>query len=148
MDNTSLRRPKRKDTEIPQFSGPTNNVADEAVNEEMDDSLERAATTATSLDAEQDRGNMDKTQSKAILNEPSSLGTSLGSGPRHQETMGDTISQTRSENVFKHSNDPLLARGYTLRSGEDRLKLEELMEFCTKLQQRVLGLENTKTAQA
>ncbi|GJY64644.1 hypothetical protein Tco_0466104 [Tanacetum coccineum] len=33
-------------------------------------------------------------------------------------------------------------------SGEDRLKLEELMEFCTKLQQRVLDLENTKTAQA
>ncbi|GJX16011.1 hypothetical protein Tco_0216843 [Tanacetum coccineum] len=62
--------------------------------------------------------------------------------------MGDTIAQTRSENVSKHSNDPLLARGNTLRSGEDRLKLEELMEFCTKLQQRVLDLENTKTAQA
>ncbi|GJT08289.1 hypothetical protein Tco_0842751 [Tanacetum coccineum] len=30
------------------------NVADEAIYEEMDDSLERAATTATSLDAEQD----------------------------------------------------------------------------------------------
>ncbi|GKE63371.1 hypothetical protein Tco_1513738 [Tanacetum coccineum] len=62
--------------------------------------------------------------------------------------MGDTIAQTRSENVSKHSNDPLLARGNTLQSGEDRLKLEELMEFSTKLQQRVLGLENTKTAQA
>ncbi|GJS56662.1 hypothetical protein Tco_0651446 [Tanacetum coccineum] len=34
------------------------------------------------------------------------------------------------------------------RSDEDRLKLNELMEFCTKLQQRVLDLENTKTAQA
>ncbi|GJX09303.1 hypothetical protein Tco_0199162 [Tanacetum coccineum] len=82
------RRPKRKDTEIPQSSGPTDNVADEAVNEEMDDSLERAATTATSLNAEQDRGNIDKTQSKATPNEPSSLGTSLGCGPRHQETIG------------------------------------------------------------
>ncbi|GKC61016.1 hypothetical protein Tco_1088614 [Tanacetum coccineum] len=39
-----------------QHSGPTTNVADEAVNEEMDDSLERAVTTATSLDAEQDSG--------------------------------------------------------------------------------------------
>ncbi|GJZ31740.1 hypothetical protein Tco_0576787, partial [Tanacetum coccineum] len=117
------RRPKRKDTEIPQSSGPTDNVADEAVNEEMDDSLERAATTATSLDAEQDRGNINKTQSKATPNEPSSLGTSSGGGPRRQETMGDTIAQTR-------------------------LKLEELMEFCTKLQQRVLNIENTKTAQA
>ncbi|GJY21434.1 hypothetical protein Tco_0394000 [Tanacetum coccineum] len=46
------RKPKRKDTEVPQPSGPTDNVVDEAVYEEMDDSLERAATTATSLDAE------------------------------------------------------------------------------------------------
>ncbi|GJY12576.1 putative ribonuclease H-like domain-containing protein [Tanacetum coccineum] len=49
------RRPKRKDTEVPQPSGPITNVADEAVNDEMDDSLVRAATTATSLDAEHDR---------------------------------------------------------------------------------------------
>ncbi|GKE32277.1 hypothetical protein Tco_1451599 [Tanacetum coccineum] len=46
------RRPKRKDTKIPHSSGPTNNVADDAVNEKMNDSLERATTTATSLDAE------------------------------------------------------------------------------------------------
>ncbi|GJZ40933.1 hypothetical protein Tco_0587819 [Tanacetum coccineum] len=88
------RRPKRKDTKVPQPSGPTTNVADEAVYEERDDSLERAATTATGLYVEHDRG----------VNTP--------------------------------------------RSDEDRLKLNELMEFCTKLQQRVLDLENTKTAQA
>ncbi|GKE37136.1 hypothetical protein Tco_1460541 [Tanacetum coccineum] len=46
------RKPKRKDTEVPQPSGPTTNVADEAVNEEMDGSLVRAATTASSLEAE------------------------------------------------------------------------------------------------
>ncbi|GKD31212.1 hypothetical protein Tco_1241990 [Tanacetum coccineum] len=142
------RRPKRKDTEVPQPSGPTNNVADEAVNEEMDDSLVRAATTATGLDAEQDSGNINKTQSKATPNEPSSLGTSSGGGPRRQETMGDTIAQTGFENVSKTSNDSLLAGVNTPRSDEDRLKLNELMEFYTKLQQRVLDLENTKTAQA
>ncbi|GJX18599.1 uncharacterized mitochondrial protein-like protein [Tanacetum coccineum] len=142
------RRPKRKDTEVPQPSGPITNVADEVVNKEMDDSLVRAATTASSLEAEQDSGNIIKTRSKATPNEPSSPGTSLGGSPRRQETMGDTIAQTRSENVSKHSNDPLLARGNTLRSGEGRLKLKELMEFCTKLQQRVLDLENTKTDQA
>ncbi|GJS64592.1 hypothetical protein Tco_0679156 [Tanacetum coccineum] len=70
------RKPKRKDTEIPQSSSPTTNVADEAVNEDMDNSLVRAATTATSLDEEQDRGNINKTRSKATLNEPSSSGTS------------------------------------------------------------------------
>ncbi|GJX32657.1 hypothetical protein Tco_0242512 [Tanacetum coccineum] len=141
------RKPKRKDTKIPQSSGPTDNVADEAVNEEMDDSLVRAATTATSLDAEQDKGNINKTRSKATLNEPSSPGTSSGSGPRCQETMGDTIAQTRFENVSKHSNDPLLARGNTLQSGEDSLKLQELMALCTTLQSRVLNLETTNTTQ-
>ncbi|GKG53101.1 hypothetical protein Tco_0552369, partial [Tanacetum coccineum] len=74
--------------QIPQSSGPTDNVADEATNEEMYDSLERDATTSTSLDAEQDRGNINKIQSKATLNEPSSMGTSSGSGLRRQETMG------------------------------------------------------------
>ncbi|GKA19963.1 hypothetical protein Tco_0699878 [Tanacetum coccineum] len=142
------RKPKRKDTEIPQSSGLTDNVANEAVNEEMDDSLERAATIATSLDVEQDRGNINKTQSKATPNEASSQGTTSSGGPRCQETMGDTIAQTRFENVSKTSNDLLLARGNTLRSGEDSLKLNELMELCTNLQQRVLDLETTKTTQA
>ncbi|GJT36538.1 hypothetical protein Tco_0926957 [Tanacetum coccineum] len=45
------RKPKRKDTEVPQPSGPTTNVADKAVYKERDDSLERIATTATGLDA-------------------------------------------------------------------------------------------------
>ncbi|GJS38397.1 hypothetical protein Tco_0563440 [Tanacetum coccineum] len=124
------------------------NVADEAVNEEMDDNLVRAVTTATSLDVKQDRGNINKTQSKATLNEPCSSGTGSGSGPRCQETMRDTIAQTRFENVSKLSNDPLLARGYTLRSGEDSLKLQELMALCITLQSRVLNLETTKTTQA
>ncbi|GJW94911.1 putative ribonuclease H-like domain-containing protein [Tanacetum coccineum] len=142
------RKPKRKDTQIPQSSGPTDNVADEAVNEEMDDSLERPVTTATSLDADQDMGNINKTQSKATPNESSSLGTTSGGGPRCQETIGDTIAQTRFENVSKTSNDPLLVRGNTLQSGEDSLKHNELMELCTNLQQRVLDLETTKTTQA
>ncbi|GKD36993.1 hypothetical protein Tco_1257200 [Tanacetum coccineum] len=74
--------------------------------------------------------------------------TSSGSSPRCQETMGDTIAQTRFENVSEHSNDPLLARGNTLRSGEDSLKLEELLALCTTLQTRVLDLETINTTQA
>ncbi|GJU31697.1 hypothetical protein Tco_1175286 [Tanacetum coccineum] len=46
----------------------------------------------------------------------------------------------RDENVPTTSNDPLL-------SGEDRLKLTELMDLCTKLQKKVLDLEEAKTAQ-
>ncbi|GJX64598.1 hypothetical protein Tco_0298941 [Tanacetum coccineum] len=123
-------------------------VEDEAVNEEMDDSLVRATTTASSLEVEQDSGNIAKTQSKATLNEPSSIGTSLGSSPRRQETMVGTIAQTRSENVSKHSNDLLLAGVNTPQSGEDSMQLKELMDLCTNLQNRVLTLETTKTTQA
>ncbi|GKA64691.1 hypothetical protein Tco_0764398 [Tanacetum coccineum] len=142
------RKPKRKDTQIPQSSGPTKHVADEAVYKELDDSLVRAATTASSLEAEQDSGNIIKTRSKATPNEAGSQGTTSGGGPRRQETIRDTIAQTGFENVSKLSNDPLLVRGNTLRSGEDNLKLNELMELCTNLQQRVLDLETTKTTQA
>ncbi|GJV73616.1 putative ribonuclease H-like domain-containing protein [Tanacetum coccineum] len=45
------------------------------------------------------------------------------------------------ETVPTHSNDPLL-------SGEDRLKLTDLMDMCTKLSEIVLDLEHTKTTKA
>nr|GFA34595.1 hypothetical protein [Tanacetum cinerariifolium] len=96
---------------------PIETVADEVVNEEMYGSLERDTTTATSLNAEHDRGNISKTQSKATPIEPSSPRTSSGGGLRCQDTMGDTIAQTRSENVSKFSNDLPLSRVNTLRSG-------------------------------
>nr|GEU55411.1 ribonuclease H-like domain-containing protein [Tanacetum cinerariifolium] len=142
------RKTRRHDTELPQTSMPIDTVVDEAVNEEMYDSLKRATTAATRLDAEQDRGNISKTQSKATPNKPSSLGTSSDGGPRRQDTIRDTIAQTRSENVSNFSNDPPLSRFNILRSGEDRLKLKELMELCTKLFDRILNLETTKTAPA
>ncbi|GKD62140.1 hypothetical protein Tco_1299649 [Tanacetum coccineum] len=114
----------------------SDNLADKAVNEETDDSLERAATTATSLDAEQDRGNINKTQSKATPNEPSSLGTSSGGGPRRQETMGDTIAQTRFENVSTPFMIPLLNKRCTL----ENTKTAQALEI-TSLKLRVKKLE-------
>nr|GFA91025.1 hypothetical protein [Tanacetum cinerariifolium] len=123
-------------------------VTYEVVYEKMYDRVERASTTATGLDADQDKGIISKTQFMATLNELSSIGTSSGSGPRRQETMGDVDAQTRSERVSKFSNDPPLSRFNTLRSGEDRLKISELIKFCTQLQSRVLALKTTKTNQA
>ncbi|GJX09250.1 retrovirus-related pol polyprotein from transposon TNT 1-94 [Tanacetum coccineum] len=96
---------------------------DEAVYKELDDSLVRAATTTSSLEVEQDNGNIIKTRSKATSNEAGSQGTTSGGGPMCQETMRDTITQTS-------------------------LKLNELMELCTNLQQRLLDLETKKTTQA
>ncbi|GKE11148.1 hypothetical protein Tco_1414699, partial [Tanacetum coccineum] len=51
------------------------------------------------------------------------------------------------EDVPTQSNDPPLLRVNTLGSEEDRLKLKELMDLYTKLSDRVLDLETTKTAQ-
>ncbi|GJT61723.1 putative ribonuclease H-like domain-containing protein [Tanacetum coccineum] len=121
---------------------------DEAVHKELGDSLVRAVTTASSLEAEHDSGNITKTRSKATPNKYSFLGTSSGGGPRCQETMGDTIAQTRFENVSKLSNDSLLTIGNTLQSDEDRLKFNELMELSTNLQKNVLDLEKIKTTKA
>ncbi|GJX40836.1 hypothetical protein Tco_0255826 [Tanacetum coccineum] len=92
------RNPKRKDTQIPQSSDLSGNVADEAIHKELGDRLVRPDTTTSSLEVEQDSGG----------------------GPR----------------------------GNTLRSDKDRSKLNELMELCTNLQNRVLDLEKTKTTQA
>ncbi|GKD87684.1 hypothetical protein Tco_1358838 [Tanacetum coccineum] len=74
--------------------------------------MERAATTASSLEAKQDIGNINRTQSMSTLNESSPQGTDSGSGPRVN----------------------------TLGSGEDSTKLKKLMEFCTKLSVRALDL--------
>nr|GEZ14236.1 uncharacterized mitochondrial protein AtMg00810-like [Tanacetum cinerariifolium] len=46
----------RKDTHVPQPSGPTESIAYEAVHKELGDNLVRAATTASSLGVEQDNG--------------------------------------------------------------------------------------------
>ncbi|GJT67462.1 hypothetical protein Tco_1018942 [Tanacetum coccineum] len=102
------------------------------------------------LEAEQDSGNITKTRSKATPNESSSLGTTSGGGPKCQKTIGDTYAQTRFENELQTSLMIPLPhrRGNILRSDKDRLKLRELMELCTNLQNRVLDLEKTKTTQA
>ncbi|GJQ93558.1 putative ribonuclease H-like domain-containing protein [Tanacetum coccineum] len=84
-------------------------VGDEAVHKELGDRMERAATTASSLEVEQDSG----------------------SNLRCQDTiLGDVDAQTRFETTSKQSNDPPLLRGYTVGSGEDNMKLLELMELC------------------
>ncbi|GKE74325.1 hypothetical protein Tco_1536366, partial [Tanacetum coccineum] len=70
-------------------------VGDEVVHKELGDKIERAATTASSLEAEQDSGKINRTQSMATLNDPSPEGTCSGSGPRCQDTiLGGVDAQT------------------------------------------------------
>ncbi|GJX09864.1 ribonuclease H-like domain-containing protein [Tanacetum coccineum] len=122
--------------------------ADESIHKERGDSVERAATTATSLDTEHGSGNINKTQSMAIHNDPFPNGIGSGGSTRRQDTiLGDRPAQTRFKRLSKQSNDPPLSRVNTLGSREDNIKLQELMDLCTKLSERVLVLEYIKTAQ-
>ncbi|GJX60449.1 hypothetical protein Tco_0291839 [Tanacetum coccineum] len=63
-----------------------NNEDDETVTKEREDRMERVATTTSSLEAKQDNGNINRTQSMSTLNAPSPQGTSLGSGPSDVKT--------------------------------------------------------------
>ncbi|GJR17327.1 hypothetical protein Tco_0965854 [Tanacetum coccineum] len=87
-------------------------VGDEVVHKELGDRMERAATTASSFEAEQDSG----------------------SGPRCQDTiLGYVDAQTRFETTSKQFTDPPLSKVNTFGSGEDSMHLMELMVHCTKL---------------
>ncbi|GJX48388.1 hypothetical protein Tco_0273578 [Tanacetum coccineum] len=89
------------DTKIPQSSGPSVKVGDEAVHKELGNRMKRVATTASSLEADQDSGNINRTQPMATLNGSSPYGIGLGSGPRCQDTiLGGVNAQTRHSLVL------------------------------------------------
>nr|GEV15881.1 hypothetical protein [Tanacetum cinerariifolium] len=66
-------------------------ITDETIYKEWEDRIERATTTASSLEAEQDSGNINRTQYMATLNEALPQRTGLGSGPRYALTMNPTV---------------------------------------------------------
>nr|GEV07567.1 ribonuclease H-like domain-containing protein [Tanacetum cinerariifolium] len=120
----------RKDLRlVPQPSGPTQSVVDEAVHKELGDRLVRATTTASSLEAEQDNEAVHKELGDRLVRATttaSSLEAEQDSGGlKCQETMRDTIAQTRFESVSKHSNNLLLARESM---GEDASKQERRID--------------------
>ncbi|GJZ18140.1 hypothetical protein Tco_0554263 [Tanacetum coccineum] len=78
-------------------------LADETVYKEWEDRMERAATTASSLEVDYH--------------------------------IGDVDAKTMFEDASKQSKDPPLSRVNTLGSGEDSMKLKELMELFNKERQ-------------
>ncbi|GKB66004.1 reverse transcriptase domain-containing protein [Tanacetum coccineum] len=87
------RKPKRKDTEVPQPSGPTDNVADEVVYEEMDD-WKRIFEKRTKNQAKTDKTEhgMEKRGKGKVKSKPKSQPKSKSSQPQKSQ------SQTRSRN--------------------------------------------------
>ncbi|GKA04110.1 hypothetical protein Tco_0676891 [Tanacetum coccineum] len=135
------RQALNKVTELPQTSEPIPNVPDKVVYEEWDDRVERATTTAASLDTEQASGNINRTQLTAIPNVPLPQGIGTGDSPRCQEAMGGSIAQTRSERVPTPPSDSPLPRVHTLGSDEGSMTLQELKVLCTTLSKKVECLE-------
>ncbi|GJU38184.1 hypothetical protein Tco_1186538 [Tanacetum coccineum] len=84
--------------------------------------------------------------STPIITQPSSSKSQKKKSNRKQRkdsalTKSTTEETTPEENVATRSCDPP-------QSGEDRMKIIELMNLCTQLQSRVLALETTKSNQA
>ncbi|GJT49899.1 hypothetical protein Tco_0976056 [Tanacetum coccineum] len=131
------KKPKRKATKISRSSRPTIPVANETIHKKKGDRVERAATIASSLGAEQASGNIIRTQSTATLNEPIPQGIGSGSGLRRQETkLGDRPAQTRFERLSKQSNDPPLSRVNILGSGKDTVEIAHLKKRFKKLERK------------
>ncbi|GJX17794.1 putative ribonuclease H-like domain-containing protein [Tanacetum coccineum] len=155
--HTPRRAKKGQDTKIPQSSGPPKKVGDEAIYTREDDRVVRAVTTATSLEGTssssrprfQDTTLGDaeaqtrfETASKQSRNPPLSEINTSGSGDDSMENQDDLM-----DFVPPTPHDSPLSGGHTPRSDEGRPNINELMDICTKLSNRVLALETSKTAQ-
>ncbi|GKB22575.1 hypothetical protein Tco_0861976, partial [Tanacetum coccineum] len=161
QNTQSPKQALQKDTQLPQTSVPIPNVADEAVFKERDDRVVRATTTAASLDAAQASGNITKTQSTttaASFDATHASGLDEGHLKHSYDSPlpGVNTSESDEERIEQHDltdfipptpyDSPLLG-GYTPESDEGRPNINELMAICIKLSNRILALENSKTAQ-
>ncbi|GJT84796.1 putative ribonuclease H-like domain-containing protein [Tanacetum coccineum] len=127
------RQAKRgRDTKIPQSGGPSKKVGDETIHKELGDRVEKAATTAASLDSEFERVPIPSYDS------PLSGGNILGSDEERieQDDLTDFIPPT--------PHDSPLSGGHTPGSDEDLVikKLEKkVRKLEKKLRARTLGMK-------
>ncbi|GJU83739.1 hypothetical protein Tco_1286104 [Tanacetum coccineum] len=119
QNTQSPRQALQEDTQFPQTSVPIPNVANESVFKEWDGRVVRATTTAASLDAAQASGNISKTQSTVMSNDPLSQEISLGGNtPRSDE---ERIKQDDlTDFVPPTPHDSPLSGGHTPGSDEGR----------------------------
>ncbi|GJU54202.1 hypothetical protein Tco_1227916 [Tanacetum coccineum] len=140
------RQAKRgRDTEIPQSGGPLEKVSDEAVHKELGDIVERAATTAASLDAESHGGTIAQTRSERVPTPFYDSHLLGGNTPGSDEERFEQDDLT--DFVPPTPHDSPLSGGHTPGSDDGRPNINELMVICTNLSNRVLALETSKTAQ-
>ncbi|GKB14275.1 putative ribonuclease H-like domain-containing protein, partial [Tanacetum coccineum] len=132
-----------------QSGGPPKKVGEEAVHKELGDRMERAATTAASLDAEHDseaiEGTISQTRSERVPTPSYDLHLLGGNTPGSDE---ERIEQDDLMNFVPPTPyDSPLSGGHTPRTDEGSPNINELMAICTNLLNKVLALETSKTAQ-
>ncbi|GJV07531.1 putative ribonuclease H-like domain-containing protein [Tanacetum coccineum] len=134
------RQALQEDTQLTQTSMPIPNVADETVFKEWDDRMVRVTTTAASLDATQASGNITKTQSTTMSNDPLSQEIGSVNTPGSDEERLEQHELT--DNVPSTPHDSPLLGGHTPGRDEGRLQQEKLTDIVTALSQKVEGLES------
>nr|GEZ61068.1 hypothetical protein [Tanacetum cinerariifolium] len=101
LKKTHKPRKAKRTTKISQFSGPIHLVADETVYKEWEDRMERAATTASSLEPEEDNDGKVKLVSEASIRRHLTLEDS------------DGISTFSNTEIFKQLAIMGASKGYT-----------------------------------
>ncbi|GJY53860.1 hypothetical protein Tco_0445524 [Tanacetum coccineum] len=136
---TQVRRRTKKDTKLPQTSVPQDLEADEAVHKEEGDSVERAITTAASLDATHDIDNIIKTQTTAMPNVDIPQGMDTCGSPKHQDTMGVLLLRLGLRECLNSPLNHLSQKVLDLEKRKDAQAVEIL-----RLKKRVKGLERQR----
>nr|GEW47224.1 hypothetical protein [Tanacetum cinerariifolium] len=131
------RKPTRKDTQVPQLSGPPKSVVDEAIHKDLGDRLVRDATIASSLEAEHD-SDEDITLVSAADNEMFDVNV-LG---------GEEVFVTRqNENIVEEvvdvaqgSTTQVSTAATTIRINTDEITLAQALEALKTSKPKVKGI--------
>ncbi|GJX60821.1 hypothetical protein Tco_0292211 [Tanacetum coccineum] len=143
---THKYRRTKKDTELPQTSVPQTLGVDEAVHKEGVIVAEGTDIGGSPRRQETIGGTPAQTRSERVLEQPIELPLLEGHTSGSREGSMEYIFEL-TDNVPPTPHDSPLTGGHTPGSDEGRLKLEDLMDICTNLSNRVLALEEAKTAQ-
>ncbi|GKD82446.1 hypothetical protein Tco_1349285, partial [Tanacetum coccineum] len=133
------------DTKIPQSGGPPIKVGNEVVHKELGDRMERAATTASSFEAEHDSGSGPSTPETS----PSRITSSPSLSPLHTPVSTPSTPQSPNtqptpdaEEAVPIPHESPVHSVHSLGRDEGSLSLNELTDLCTSLSKKVEGLES------
>ncbi|GJX84803.1 hypothetical protein Tco_0335577 [Tanacetum coccineum] len=156
QNTQSPRQALQEDTQLPQASMSIPNVAYKAVFKDKGDRVVRVTTTAASFDATHASGDKARFQ-ESMRGAIAQTRSERASKHSYDSPLpGVNTSESDEERIEQHDltdfipptpyDSPLLG-GYTPESDEGRPNINELMAICIKLSNRILALENSKTAQ-